>query len=79
MEGKRMRTIKAESQNWRMLRELKKHSMTNSDFVDMNIFKYTSRISELREYLRNNGGGDIIAHNQGGGLFRYFLKSGVQA
>jgi hypothetical protein len=61
--------FKSGSQNDRILRELQNGPITNSYMAHcMNILKYTSRISQLRaaSYV-------IIAHDLGGGLWKYVL------
>jgi hypothetical protein len=57
------------SQNDRILRKLQGGPVTNSYMAHcMNILKYTSRISQLRAK-----GHVIIAHDLGGGLWKYVL------
>jgi hypothetical protein len=61
--------FKTGSQNDRILRELQAGPVTNSYMVyDMGIFNYTARISQLRDKEHV-----IIAHDLGGGLWKYVL------
>ncbi|MBM4311418.1 MAG: hypothetical protein FJ119_10805 [Deltaproteobacteria bacterium] len=70
-----MKPLKADSQTSRMLNALIIAPCTNAYFVRrMGIFKYTSRISELRKR-----GWLIHAFDMGDGLTEYILKGRVSA
>jgi len=71
--------FRAGSQNDSLLERLKEGPVTNSFMIrSMCIFKYTSRISDIRKYgkrLRVEGkkGFDIICYDLGDGLSQYVL------
>ena len=65
-----MRTLKKGSQNYRILERLKRGTILNVElYQDMNIPKYSSRISELRE-----AGYQVDARQIKDGLWEYSLK-----
>jgi hypothetical protein len=52
------------------LEERGEQGVTNSEFIGMRIFRYSSRLFESRKE-----GHDIDAKNLGGGLWLYILRS----
>ena len=59
------------SQSERILKALREspNGITSRDMINMNIFKYSSRISELRQ-----DGHRVVASREKGSLFRYRLE-----
>jgi len=58
-------------QNAKMLAMLRLGPVTNQQLWDARIFKYTARISEVREWLQNNTGETIRCIRGKGGLNTY--------
>lgn len=58
------------SQKERILKALKKHDLTSRDFIDMNIFRYSARLGDLRKE-----GYDIQCKHVKGSLFKYCLEN----